>query len=83
MGVACVTLRFSLRKGRYIVHLKWDSTKKSLTEWSNIYESGVLVMGDIIFEREGKKFTDTACTTRSPWFGKFTRIYNLQMGVIK
>ena len=42
MGVACVTLRFSLIKGRYSVHLQWDSTRKSLTEWANIYGAGVL-----------------------------------------
>ena len=42
MGVACVTLRFSLIKGRYYVHLQWDSTRKSLTAWANIYGAGVL-----------------------------------------
>ena len=26
---------------------------------------------DTIFARDGKKFTDTMCPTRGPWFGKF------------
>ena len=28
MGVACVTLMISLRKGRYVGPLKWDSMRK-------------------------------------------------------
>ena len=33
--------------------------------------------------RDGEKFTETACLTRGPWFGKFTRGSNLWMGEIK
>ena len=28
LGVACVTVRMSLRKGRYVEHLQWDSMSK-------------------------------------------------------
>ena len=40
-------------------------------------------MGDTIFARDGKKFTDTACPTRVTWFGKFMICYKLQMILIK
>ena len=29
MGVACVTLRFYLRKGIYVVNIQWDITRKA------------------------------------------------------
>ena len=68
MGLACVTLRFSLRKGVYVRHLQWDIMRKSQIAWANIYGYGVLEMGDTIFSRDGKYFTDTACPNRGPWF---------------
>ena len=40
-------------------------------------------MGDTIFKRDGKKFTDIACPTRGPWFGKLMRSYKLWMRLIK
>ena len=61
MGLACVTLRLSLRKGIYVGHLQWESRRKAQTAWANIYGYGVLEMGDTIFERGGKRFTDTEC----------------------
>ena len=39
-------------------------------------------MGDTIYARDRKKFTETACPTRNPWFGKFMRGSKLWMGVI-
>ena len=71
MVVACVTLRMSLRKGRYVGNLHWYSMRKGLTEWYNLYGDGVLVMGDIIYARDGGNFTETTFPTRGPWFGKF------------
>ena len=73
MELACVTLRLSLRKGVYVVHLQWDIMRKSLTEWANIYGYVVLGTGDTIFTRVGRNFTETACITRGVWFGKFMR----------
>ena len=35
MGVACVTLRMSLSKGRYVGPLYWDSMSKVSTAWEN------------------------------------------------
>ena len=46
MGLACVTLRLSLRKGVYVGHIQWDSTRKALTAWTNLCGSRVLVMWD-------------------------------------
>ena len=40
-------------------------------------------MGDTIFERDSKNFTDTACPTQGPWFGNFMRLYKLRMRFIK
>ena len=71
IGLACVTLRLSLRKGVYVGHLQWDSMRKAQTEWANTYGYGVLEMGDTIFERDSKKFTDTACPNLGPWFETF------------
>ena len=61
MGVACVTLRLSLRKGVYAGHIQWDSMRKDHTAWTNIYGAGVLEMGGTIFARDGENFTDTVC----------------------
>ena len=83
MEVACVTFRMSLRKGKYFGHLQWYSKRKFPTYWDNLYGSGVLVMGDTIYVRYGKYFTETACPKRGPRFGKFMRGLKLRMGVIK
>ena len=40
-------------------------------------------MGDTIFERDCKKFTDTACTNRGLWFGNFMILYKLRIIFIK
>ena len=53
IGVACVTLIMSLRKGRYVGHPQWDSMSKGLTEWDNLYGGGVSVLGDTIYSRDG------------------------------
>ena len=63
MGVACVTSRFSLRKGVYIGHIQWCNMMKTLTSWANLYGAGVFQMGYTMFARDGKIFTDTACPT--------------------
>ena len=81
MGVACVTLRMSLRKMRYVGHLQWDSMGKGPTACANIYGAGVLGMGDTIYSRDGKTFTKTACPTRGQWFGMFMRGSKMRMGV--
>ena len=60
--VACVTFILSPRKGGYVGHIQWDSMIKYPMEWANIYGAGVLEMGDTFFAKDGKKFTDTACT---------------------
>ena len=43
----------------------------------------MLGMGDTIFKRDCKKFTDTACPTQGLWFGKFMVLYKLRMIFIK
>ena len=73
MGLACVTLSLSLIKRGYVGHIQWDIMRKSPTEWANIYGYGLLGMGDTIFTRVGKNFTETACLTQGAWFGKFMR----------
>ena len=83
MGVACVNLRLSLRKGRYVGHLPWDSMGKFRTAWANIYGDGVFGLRDIILGREGKNFTETTCPTQGMWFEEFMRGSQLQMRVIK
>ena len=30
-----------------------------------------------------KRFTETACPMREPWFGKFMRVLKLRMGVVR
>ena len=73
IGVAGVTLRLSLKKGRYVGHLQWYIISKSPTEWANIYGSGVLGIEDNIFKRVGKKFTEIECLTQGEWIVKFMR----------
>ena len=51
MGVACVTLRLSIRKGLYVGHIQWYRMSKSSTEWANLYGSGVLEMEDTILAK--------------------------------
>ena len=36
-GVKYINLKFSLIKGRHFGHLQWDSMRKALTTWANIY----------------------------------------------
>ena len=71
MGVTCVTLRMSLRKGRYVGHLQWYILRKGPTAWKHLDGDGLLVLGDTIYSRDGGKFMETTCPTRGPWFGKF------------
>ena len=82
IGVPFVTLRCHFRKVRYVEHIQWDSMRKGLKSWDNIYGSGVLGMGEIFYARDREKFTKTACPTKVPRFGKFMRGYKLRMGVI-
>ena len=82
MGVACVALRISLRRGRYVGNIQWDSMRKGPTAWVNLYGAGVLVLGDTINYRDGEKLKETVCPTRGPWFGNFMRGSKLWMGVI-
>ena len=83
MGLACVTLKFYFRKGEYVGHLQWDIMRKYPTELSNIYGYEVLGMGDTVFTRVGKNFTETACLNQGTWFGKFMMLYKLCVVVIK
>ena len=83
MGVACVTLRMSLRKGRCVGYLQWYSMRKGPTAWAYLYGLGVLVKGDTIYARDRRKLTETACPTRGPSFVKFIRGSKLRMGLIK
>ena len=39
MGVACVTLRLSIRKGINIWHIQWGKMRSAPTEWANLYGS--------------------------------------------
>ena len=41
IGMACVTLRMSLSKWRYFLHIQWDSMRKGPIEWDNLYGSGM------------------------------------------
>ena len=83
MGVACVTMSISLRKGRYVGHLQWDSMRKGPTAWANLYVARVLGLRDTIYFRDEKTFTEIACPTRGRWFGKFMRGSKPWMGVLK
>ena len=82
MVIACMTLRLSMSKVRYVVHLQWDIMRKPPTAWESLYEMVTLGMGDTIFSRYRNKFMVTACPTRWPWFGKFMRGSKFRMGVI-
>ena len=50
IGMECVTLRLSLRKGIYVGHIQCDGMRKPPTESANIYGPGVLEMWDTIFQ---------------------------------
>ena len=81
--MACVAMRMSLSKGRYVGNLQWDSMGKGLTVWGILYGDGLLVLGYTIYSRDGEIFTETVFPTRVPWFGKFMWGSKLWMGVIK
>ena len=83
MGVACVILRVSHRKGIYAGHLQWDSIRKVTIERDNIHGSGVLVMGNTIYFRSKKTFMEAACLTMGTLLGKFMRGSKLHIGEIK
>ena len=48
----------SFYKGIYVGNLQWDSTKKILTAWDNIFGAEVLGMGDKTYVRV-RKLCDT------------------------
>ena len=83
LGVACTAFSISLSKGMYSDRLQWDSMRKDPTAWANLYGSGVLGMGDTIYARDRKFFTEIACPTKEIWFGKFMRGSKLRMGLIE
>ena len=83
IGVVCINFKMSLRKVRYVGYLQWDSMRKVQKGWDNLYEVGVLVMGDTINSRSRETFTKTACPTRGLWFVYFMRDSKLWMEVIK
>ena len=70
MGIACMTLRLSLQKGRYVGNLQWNSICKAPISWAKLYGAGTLGTGDTILSRN---FTETSCSTRGPWFVKLVR----------
>ena len=83
VGLACVTLSFSLRKGSYFGDIQWYIIRKAPTVWANLYGLLVLGMGNTIYARYVMKFTETRCLTNGLQFEIFTRVSKLVMGVIK
>ena len=59
MILAWKTLRFSLRREVYAEHLQWDSMCKGQIVWDNIFGSEVVVTGDMIYVRYGRRLTAT------------------------
>ena len=52
-------------------------------EYSRDRQHGKISMGQDIYAKDGKKFTEMECIVLMPWFGKFRRGSKLRMGVIK
>ena len=50
-GIGMCNLEVVFRNGIYVGHLQWDSMKKSMKAWANLYEAWVLEMGDSIFAK--------------------------------
>ena len=82
MVISCMTLRLSMSKVRYVVHLQWDIMRKAPTAWESLYAMVTLGMGDTNVSRYIIKFMVTVCPTRWPWFGRFMRGSKFSMGVI-
>ena len=48
-----------MRREVYAEHLQWDSMCKGQIVWDNIFGSGVVVTGDMIYVRYGRRLTAT------------------------
>lgn len=81
MKAAVLTLRASLRKGKYANHLQWDSMRATPAAWGNMYGAGINSVGGSIMAKDDKKLFVTSCPTRSLWFERFMRGTKLRMGV--
>ena len=46
MGLVCMNMRISWSKGIHNGNLQWGSMRKGLTEWANMYGSGIWSMRD-------------------------------------
>ena len=63
MRIACMTLRLSLQKGRYVGNLQWNSIWKAPISWAKLYGAGTFGTGDTILSRYEDKFMEIACPT--------------------
>ena len=57
MGFACTELIPSLRKGRHVRNLQWNSVRKAPMAWKNLYGARKLGTVDTIYERYGRRYT--------------------------
>ena len=78
-----MSFSISLRKGRHVGHLHWDSMIKGSTVWVNMYSAKIFGMGDTIYEKYRKMSTAIVCPTRVPWFSNFMRSLNVRTEVNK
>ena len=83
MGLAYTKLMLYLRKGNDMRHMQWDSTRKGLMVWENLYGAGTTVMGYTIYSRYRISFTATARPTIGLWFEKIMTFSKFRMGEIK
>ena len=49
--------------------------------WANLYEDGILVIGDTRYDQGGRRLTATECPTIGPWFWEFIMGSKFIMGL--
>ena len=84
MGIALITLRASLRKGKHANHLQWDTMRKTATWYKHAWEAitGYEEMSSI-FASDNKTMHATDCPTRGLWYKSFLMGAKKRMGMVR
>ena len=87
MAPAIMVLSSSLRDGKYTPQVQYETVRKTVTWYGNVWDAGteyngVMAQGAV---DKGEKDNDyiSTCPTKAKWFKRFMRGVRLRMGMIR
>ena len=83
MRITLMTLNSSLRIGRYLDTIQWDTMRKTPTWWTNAFEAGEEYGEGAIYSSNDKKVYESTAPTASRWFARFMLGAKRRMGVVR